>query len=190
MVEIVLSSTNTTGWHGVHRNDLPPWNSHDTIKHGDTSNQPVNPIGAGNAGLLQVRQLTYQYVDTEKCAVSTGDVVLWSDSASWCTMEAFWKTGRAGLAHVVPSAKAGEDINDLIDRFREIPMEIHLVTMPVYVDKPDGFVAVKNAIRTRYGRAYNDIKVYLINGYSGREWEQKHQLGVDPKSGAYPVFNP
>jgi hypothetical protein len=51
-------------------------------------------------------------------------------------------------------------------------------------------VAVKNAIRTRYGRAYNDIKVYLINGYSDREWEQKHQLGVDPKSGAYPVFNP
>jgi hypothetical protein len=51
-------------------------------------------------------------------------------------------------------------------------------------------VAVKNAIRTRYGRAYNDIKVYLINGYSGWEWEQKHQLGVDPKSSAYPVFNP
>jgi hypothetical protein len=39
--------------------------SRDTIKHRDRSNQPVNPIGAGNAGPLQVRQITYQYVDTE-----------------------------------------------------------------------------------------------------------------------------
>jgi hypothetical protein len=186
MVEIVLSSTNTTGWNTVHRNDLPPWNSDDSVQHGARSTQPVNSTRAGIAGL---NQRTYQYVETGKCAVSTGDLVLWSDSASWCTMAAFWKTGRAGLAHVVPSSKAGEDILDLMNRFGDIPMEIHLVTMPNHVGRADGFQAVKNAIRTRYGLNYANIRVYLVNGYSGREWEQKHQLGVDPRMGAYPVFN-
>jgi hypothetical protein len=186
MPEITLTSTSTTGWNTEHRTDLPPYDRLGTLQDGATSSQPVNPT---RAGLMGLNQRTYKYVDTDKWATSTGDVVLWSDSATWCTMAAFWKAGRAGLAHVVPGSHAGQEINDLMASFGETPTEIYLVTMPAHFGRADGFQAVRNAISTRYGPNYANIKVYLINGYAGKQWESKHQLGVDPRMGAYPVFN-
>jgi hypothetical protein len=104
-------------------------------------------------------------------------------------MISLWRMGLAGLAHVVPGDSAADEAQRLMNLFAAQPTEIHLVTMPQYFGKADGFQSVLAAVRHHYGLSYPNIKVYLIDGYAGRPWEQKHQLAVDPKAGAYPVFN-
>jgi hypothetical protein len=202
--ETVLKSADIVGWPGAIRNDLPAsYIKADVMpKDQETSTQPVNPLGVYTSGISPprwakvvlkddfiARHITYQYVNTGRWAVSTSNV-LWSDGASWCTMAAFWKFGRAGLAHVAPGKSTAEEhIHKLIEAFNGLPTEIHLVTTPDYFENPDGFVLIKDTIEGAYQQHYKKIKVYLICGYDRKDWEQKHQLGVDPKSGAYPVFN-
>jgi hypothetical protein len=98
---------------------------------------------------------------------------------------------RAGLAHVVQGLLAANDTQNFLNAYNAIPTEIHLATMPEHVDKLDGFVTVRNTISNFYSVAYANVnmKVFLISGYAGHHWRQRHQLAVDPKSGAYPVFN-
>lgn len=194
MPHIQLNAQSLAGWPGAGRNDLPPYDKFANLVNGDTSNVPVAPLGAltgkaPHASTPAVRNLTYQYVDTGNCAVHQSNV-LWSDSASWCMIVALWRMGRAGLAHVVPGALAANDTTAFLNLYGPVaPEEIHLATMPAFGDYATGIVTVRNTIAAHYGVAYTNIKTFSITGYLGREWEQKHQLAVDPKSGAYPVFN-
>ncbi|WP_189041657.1 hypothetical protein [Aliidongia dinghuensis] len=100
-----------------------------------------------------------------------------------------WQMGRAGLAHVVPSGTSANDTRALLNLYNATPSEIHLATKPNFFDLANGFQSVRATIRTHYGAQYAGIKVFLINGYNGHDWAQEHQLAVDPKAGAYPVFN-
>jgi hypothetical protein len=199
MPVIQLTSASLTGWPGGNRRDLPPYNRYATVNDGDTSQVRVQPLGAELAAANWIgpnhdppvlRNPTYQYVDTGHHAVSQANV-LWTDSASWCTIVALWSMGHAGLAHVVPGNLAGNDTQNFLNAYNAIPTEIHLATMPVWINKADGFVAVRNTIAAHYGPAYANaaMKVFLISGYAGHNWDQPHQLAVDPRSGAYPVFN-
>jgi len=194
MPQIQLNSQSLAGWPGAGRNDLPPYDQFADLVDGDTSNISVAPLGAKtgkvpHSSMPDVRNLTYQYVDTGFSAIHQANV-LWSDSASWCTIVTLWSMGRAGLAHVVPGDLAASDTTALLNLFgAAAPDEIHLVTMPAFLDYQTGFVTVRNTIAAHYGAAYANIRTHLISGYAGHDWEQKHQLAVDPKSGAYPVFN-
>jgi hypothetical protein len=76
-----------------------------------------------------------------------------------------------------------------LNAYNAQPTEIRLATMPVWVDKADGFVTVRQTIAHSYGVAYANISVFLITGYAGHDWDQQHQLAVDPKARAYPAFN-
>lgn len=194
MPEIQLNRDSQNHWPGANRRDLPAFNQYADVNNSDTSTISVAPLGATlgkvpHASMPAVRTPTYQYVDTGFCAVHQTNV-LWSDSASWCTIVTLWRMGRAGMAHVVPGALSVQDTQALLNLFgHAAPTEIHLVTTPVHVAKADGFVAVRDTIAAHYGAAYAAINTYLITGYAGRDWAQEHQLAVDPRSGAYPVFN-
>lgn len=194
MPQIQLNAQALAGWPGAGRNDLPPYNQFANLVNDETSNVPVAPLGAftgkaAHASTPAVRNLTYQYVDTGKSAIHLTNV-LWSDSASWCTIVTLWRMGRAGLAHVIPGALAANDTTAFLNLYGPaVPDEIHLVTTPASFNYGPGFVTVRNTIAAHYGAAYANIRAYLISGYAGHVWEQKHQLAVDPKSGAYPVFN-
>lgn len=194
MPQIQLNAQSLAGWTGAGRRDLPPYDQFANLVHGDTSNIPVAPLGAltgkaPHASTPAARALTYQYVDTGNSAIHLTNV-LWSDSASWCTIVALWRLGRAGLAHVVPGALAANNTTAFLDLYGPaVPDEIHLATMPAFFNYATGIVTVRNTIAAHYGPAYANIRTYLISGYDGYEWEQKYQLAVDPKGGAYPVFN-
>lgn len=192
MPEITLNSMSAHGWPGATRDDLPAYNKFAHIQHGDATTQSSGVGALGGKppayGMPEPRKPTYQYVDTGEEAVSNQNV-LWSDSASWCTMVSLWRPGQAGLAHIVPGPLSVRDTLKVLNLYPGTPTEIHLATMPVHRDKQDGFVAVRNAIAAHYAENYVNIKVYLITGYQQKEWEQKHQLAVDPKTGAYPKFN-
>jgi hypothetical protein len=194
MPETTFTAKSTSGWPGASRDDLPAYNKTESVKHGDTSTKAVRPPGAvanpkpRDPSVPSPRQLTYQYVEAGKHTVSTANV-LWTDSASDCTIVSLWSTGKAGLAHVGGGSFAPRDTQRLLDAFGTVPTEIHLVTMPAFFGQGDGFPVVYATVKKYYAAKYAAIKVYLINGYNTKEWAQKHQLGVDPKSGAYPVFN-
>lgn len=193
MPEITLTKESTSGWPGALRRDLPAWSYDRLIPNGELSRRSVQPLGAitekmPDYSVPALRDLQYQYVDTNYSSVDVTDV-LWSDSASWCTMLALWTPGRAGLAHIAPSALVSDDVVKLLRSFHATPKEIHMVTMPEHRDREDGFSMVHNCVRHYYGNLYDAIKVFLVTGYNGKKWKQKHQLGVDPRSGAFPVFN-
>lgn len=140
------------------------------------------------ADLPTVRSLTYEYVDTGIWAVACDqNRVLWSDAASWCTMVALWTTGFAGMAHVVPGEL--DVLDSLFKAYLKRPREIHLVTQPAYVEKEDGCAVVLKLIEAQYSTPSTVMRVFVVSGYNGRAWDHQHQLGVDPKSGTYPVFN-
>ncbi|MEX0164054.1 hypothetical protein MRBLPD1_002549 [Pseudomonas brassicacearum] len=194
MPEITLTTADTSGWTNCVRRDLPERSISRLIPDGERSNRPLEPPGAldGNywksSGVPAIRNLHYTYVDTMFSRVEQNDV-LWSDSASWCTMLSVWSPGKAGLAHIPPSPLVREEVDKLLESFHTIPTEIHMVTMPVHRDRADGFAMVRQCVMSYYGHNYAGIKVFLITGYKGKEWEQRHQIGVDPRSGAFPVFN-
>ena len=135
MPQIQLNAQSLAGWPGAGRNDLPPYNQFANLVNDETSNVPVAPLGAftgkaPHASTPAVHNLTYQYVDTGKSAIHLTNV-LWSDSASWCTIVTLWRMGRAGLAHVIPGALAANDTTAFLNLYGPaVPDEIHLVTTP------------------------------------------------------------
>lgn len=193
MPEIVLTENSIEGWPGALRRDLPAWSFNRLIPNGELSKAPLRPLGAittkiPDYSVPALRDLQYKYVDTGYAAVDVTNV-LWSDSASWCTLLSLWVPGRAGLAHIVPGPSAITDVNEFLRSFPGTPKEIHMVTMPKHRDKEDGFCSVHESVRGYYGNHYDAITVFLITGHRGIKWKQRHQLGVDPRSGAFPVFN-
>lgn len=195
MPEIYLNRESNKTWPGSSRNDLPPRTKRGDEPNGMISTERVAFLAAEIGSLRDggqippVRTLTYQFVDTGESAIHDA-YVLWTDSASWCTIVSLWRMGHAGLAHVPPGPTAARDTVEFLQLFgEEQPTEIHLVTMPLHLDYEEGFVTVKNTVKDHYKEAYKDIRTYIITGYATHEWAQHHQLAVDPRSGAYPVFN-
>lgn len=196
MPEILIdkSSGNESGWKFCEQG-LPSYPSSDVLEDGAL--HQLDP-GLGTKahrdlrypGLPQLRRPVYKYVDAGHSAVSFNEV-LWSDLASFCTMVAVWKYGRAGLAHIPgggsfdPNAGVVDTIS-FLKLYEAIPTEIVMATSAGQTDMTYTADAVRSAVKNYYGKKIDDMKVYFVTGFGGVDWSQKCKLACDPKAGPFP----